>query len=169
MDFGDILDKWEKQQSGGGAKKSAQSRTGAGSETAASGAEARVNPIEAWLRVNGVSDKDAETQEDRQSAAERRRRLRAKKSDAVLDIHGLTTDEAWEALERFFESAAKDGLVKILVIHGKGNHSKGDAVLGGTVRRFIERCPIAGESGHEKAVNGGSGATWVLLKNPSPP
>jgi hypothetical protein len=33
-----------------------------------------------------------------------------------------------------------------------------------TVRKYIEKCPFAGESGHEKAANGGTGATWVLLK-----
>jgi DNA-nicking Smr family endonuclease len=165
MDFGDILDKWEKRQSGGVSKR----KRGVPAETAAPDGEARVNPIEAWLRINGVIDKDMERHEDRQSAAERRRRLRSKKSDAALDIHGLTADEAWESLERFFEDAAKNGFAKVMVIHGKGNHSKSDAVLGNTVRRFLERCPIAGENGHEKAASGGSGATWVLLKNPSRP
>jgi DNA-nicking Smr family endonuclease len=33
-----------------------------------------------------------------------------------------------------------------------------------SVREFIERCPHAGENGHEKAASGGSGATWVILK-----
>jgi DNA-nicking Smr family endonuclease len=164
MDFGDILNQWERHNSGGvSARKEKSPR-----ETAPEDEE-RVSPIEAWLRINGVSDKDAEAQEDRQSAAERRRRLRAKKSDAVLDIHGFTSDEAWESLDRFFDSAAKNGFEKVTVIHGKGNHSKGEAVLGGIVHRFIERCPNAGESGHEKAANGGSGATWVLLKGVSPP
>jgi DNA-nicking Smr family endonuclease len=51
-----------------------------------------------------------------------------------------------------------------MIIHGKGNHSRGEAVLGRTVREFIEHCPFAGESGHGR--EGGTGTTWVLLKQP---
>jgi len=32
------------------------------------------------------------------------------------------------------------------------------------VRKFIEACPDAGESGYSAAAAGGSGATWVLIK-----
>ena len=133
MNFGDILDKWEKQNNSS-------------------------------LYAHGIYDKDAGTGESAPGGVNSRRRLRAKKADASLDIHGFRREEAWTALERFFENARTRGYVKLLVIHGKGNHSKGEAVLGRTVREFIEHCPFAGESGHEKAAGGGSGATWVLLK-----
>jgi hypothetical protein len=33
------------------------------------------------------------------------------------------------------------------------------------VREYIERCAFAGESGPATAADGGSGATWVLLKD----
>ncbi|MDR2134570.1 MAG: Smr/MutS family protein [Treponema sp.] len=132
-----------------------------------------ISPLEKWLRVNGVYDKDAEENGPGRDAAgsgsgerpgQKRRRLLAKKPDAVIDVHGLTGDEAWDALERFFTDAKHRSLEKLLVIHGKGNHSGGEAVLKRRVREFIERCPFAGESGHGNAAEGGSGVTWVLLK-----
>ena len=40
-----------------------------------------------------------------------------------LDLHGLTRDEALEALPRFLRSAQQKGQKAVLVITGKGNHS----------------------------------------------
>jgi len=119
-----------------------------------------------WEKSNGIYDKDteAEAETDNTSPQERRSRLRSKKPDARLDIHGLTRVEAWQTLDVFFEDAKRQGLEKILIIHGKGNHSTGEAVLKRIVTEFIEQCPFAGESGRGKAAAGGEGATWVLLK-----
>ena len=150
MDFGDILDKWENQRTPVSHNKgdSAKSK----------------KMMESWLRANEVHDKDAEAESGGPFPAEYRRRLRAKNPDRSLDIHGMTREEARAELERFFADAKERGFEKLRIIHGKGNHSKGDAVLGREVREFIERCPYAGESGHEKTGSGGRGATWVLLK-----
>ena len=126
-----------------------------------------------WNRSNEIVDKDRQSGQEEHGKAENRRgtsasggeyrrRLRNKKPDAVIDIHGHTRDEAWEVMSSFFDNAGREGLEKILVIHGKGIHSQGEAVLKRTVKEFIERCPFAGESGQDKT--GGSGATWVLLK-----
>ena len=117
-----------------------------------------------WEKNNGIYDKDMEAERERFSPQERRSRLKNKKPDAELDIHGLSRDEAWKALEIFFNDSKGKGLEKLLIIHGKGNHSTGEAVLKRIVMDFIERCPFAGESGRGKAVAGGEGATWVLLK-----
>ncbi|MDR1971390.1 MAG: Smr/MutS family protein [Treponema sp.] len=119
--------------------------------------------MDKWLKTYGVYDKDAEEAErEGPSAAGKRPRLKRGRPDAFIDLHGLTRDEAWTALEDFFERARQQGLVKLGIIHGKGNHSQGEAVLKKVVREFIERCPFAGESG--QAPVGGSGVTWVLLK-----
>jgi DNA-nicking Smr family endonuclease len=67
-------------------------------------------------------------------------------------------------LETFFSDARAKEFEKVLIIHGKGNHSEGDSVLKRVVMDFIEHCPFAGESGRGKASAGGEGATWVLLK-----
>jgi len=111
-------------------------------------------PADAWAR-------GASSAED---AMERRRRLLKKKPDAELDLHGQTQIEARIALESFFRDSRERGLEKVQVIHGKGNHSAGEAVLRRAVMDFVERCPFAGESGSGKARSGGAGATWVLLK-----
>jgi DNA-nicking Smr family endonuclease len=158
MDFGDILDAWDKQTARAGKKRGKITNDGKEEQQS-------VDPITAWLRVNGVYDKDAESLEaGEQRPAVRRRRLRMKRPEATLDLHCLTWDEAWAAMEAFFKESRRRELEKVLLIHGKGNHSQGDAVLKRAVIQFIEKHPYAGESGQAAAELGGSGATWVLLK-----
>ena len=107
--------------------------------------------------------KDEEIREEK--IDNERRRLIKKKPDAFIDLHGLTQDEAWEKLDEFFRKSRGRGFEKLLLIHGKGNHSKNEGVLRELCRKYIENCPFAGASGGSSASNGGSGATWVLLKN----
>ncbi|GHU19085.1 DNA mismatch repair protein MutS [Spirochaetia bacterium] len=170
MDFGDILDQWDnetvKPQGKKALKKQAAgAATGTGVDPAAA-----PHPLTAWLGKNDVYDKDAEEPELQGKAAlpspgEKRRRLLLRKPDATIDLHGLTSDEAWTALDAFFANAKYRGFLKLAIIHGKGNHSQGGPILKHTVREFLERCPLAGESGFGDAASGGSGTTWVLLKN----
>jgi len=134
MNFGDILDKWEKQRPSGGDSSDEE-----------------------------IQAKDTE-EKTKQTSAQEKRRLRGKKPDMELDIHGQTRDEAWQTLETFFNNAREKKLEKVLIIHGKGNHSADEPVLKRVVMDFIERCPFAGESGKGKISAGGEGATWVLLK-----
>ncbi|GHV00578.1 DNA mismatch repair protein MutS [Spirochaetia bacterium] len=178
MDFGDILDAWDKQTAQAikvskVAKKGNTEAEIVDESSTADDPELRderaVDPLTAWLRINGVENKDAESLDnDRRRAGERRRRLLSKRADASLDLHGLTRDEAWLAMETFFQTSRTQGAEKLLLVHGKGNHSEGDAILKRTVRQFIENCPFAGESGVANAENGGNGATWVLLKGEKP-
>ncbi|MCL2093932.1 MAG: Smr/MutS family protein [Treponema sp.] len=69
-------------------------------------------------------------------------------------------------MDSFFTQSHARGFEKILIIHGKGNHLKGgqEGVLRDLCRRFIESCSFAGESGYSSAKEGGTGSTWVLLK-----
>jgi DNA-nicking Smr family endonuclease len=176
MDFGDILDEWDRQTAKARGKKADSRKRTPGVKEGPespekngripSGGEAlkKTDPLTSWLRVNGVYDKDAERESTELSPGDRRRRLLAKRPDAVIDLHGLTRDEAWNSLEIFFRDGKTRGFEKLLVIHGKGNHSEREGVLKEAVRTFIERCPFAGESGHGSAAFGGGGATWVFLK-----
>jgi DNA-nicking Smr family endonuclease len=166
MDFGDILDQWDRQTGKSPGKKDAPTR-GAYRGAAAGGSTERTDPLTAWLRINEVVDKDAELSDSAaySDKGERRRRLRAKKPDAALDLHGQTTDEARVTMDGFFRLSRQQGLEKLLIVHGKGNHSRGEAALKRVVQEYIERCAFAGESGHASASEGGSGATWVLLKD----
>ena len=158
MDFGEILDTWDKQCS----QKNYQARKS--QSLPRREPAARLDPVTEWIRKNGVYDKDRDI-ETGQSPGERRRMLLARKPDGVLDLHGLRQDEAWLALENFFRHCRGQGFQKLLIIHGKGNHSEGEAVLKRMVRQFIEKCPAAGESGYGNVKSGGSGSTWVFLKD----
>jgi DNA-nicking Smr family endonuclease len=137
--------------------------------------------LDEWERRNPHSGKALPKDADSgrgQAPGAKRRRLLAKKPDAVLDLHGLTQDEAWPALSAFFEDAKRGGFEKVLIVHGKGNHAApgGETLdlsavnpargspLKTLVRVFLERCPLAGENGYNPAREGGSGATWVLIK-----
>ena len=124
------------------------------------------NILEEWQRRDkgGIPDKDALTEKSF-SPAETRRRLIKKKPDATIDLHGLNRDEAWNSLEVFFQNAEREHFDKLLIIHGKGNHSEGESAIKLTVRKFLERSPLAGQNGQCKATDGGSGATWVLVKH----
>jgi DNA-nicking Smr family endonuclease len=174
MNFGDILDQWEESN-----KKQKTSHNKSSKKANADWIEnpdqkqkddlpielKKIDPMTLWMRRYGIEDKDAIEEDQKIGAAERRKRLLHKKPDAAIDLHGLTRDEAWAALDAFFLDARRRGFEKVLIIHGKGNHSSGEAVLKRTVREYIERCPFTGESGQGNASQGSSGAAWVLLKD----
>ena len=113
---------------------------------------------------NIIVDKDLNSQkEEENKKAKSTQYAKNLPVDATLDLHGLTQDEAWNSMQIFTENCIRKGYKKILFIHGKGNHSQ-DPVLGKMVRLFIEQNPKLGKSAHPDARLGGSGATWVLIK-----
>lgn len=178
MDFGEILDKWEKmQKSQGKAKNKPESNVSRKKANAGSVEKTseqlmqeqmnqKINPMELWLRRYGTVDKDALEEKSRQSEQMRDREyLKQMRPEARIDLHGLTRDEAWSRLESFVQDCLRRGLKKIEIVHGKGIHSHGsDPVLGQMVRTFIEQNKHLGVSGHNDRNHGGTGATWVLLK-----
>lgn len=129
-------------------------------------AKKQINPMELWLRRYGVTDKDKAAAEYEESAKmESREYLRTMRPEARIDLHGLTRDEAWARLNSFVNDCIRRNLKKILIVHGKGNHSHGsDPVLGPMVRTFIEQNKSLGSSGHPDRSMGGTGATWVIIK-----
>ena len=146
MDFGSILDKWEKNSSPPGKGNGGASLVYPGSD------REKDYPAHSGALHRGSDQRGS-----------RRSRLLRKKPDASIDLHGLSRDEAWQALEVFFLENSRCGSEKLLIIHGKGNHGS-ESVLKEMVRQFIECSAIAGESGHNPARGGGTGATWVILK-----
>ncbi|MDR2864264.1 MAG: Smr/MutS family protein [Spirochaetaceae bacterium] len=155
MDFGRILERWEHDRLGGPVFSPK-----AGIKDARN-----INDfLSSWLDTHPVQNKDADTPEASRRESGRRKILRSKAPDASLDLHGKTREEAWRALDDFFRAAQARNLEKVLLIHGKGNHSKDGAILKEFCRVYIEQCEFAGESGYPPASDGGSGATWVLLK-----
>lgn len=194
MDFGDILNQWdnnqkeEKKRAREKAKAPQVSHKMANAPTpeekearkraklAAQGriyeaqmeedAKKTINPMELWLRRYGVTDKDKAADEyNERTKMESREYLRTMRPEARIDLHGLTREEAWNRLTGFVNDCIRRGLKKILIIHGKGNHSNGsDPVLGPMVKTFIEQNKNLGTSGHPDRSMGGNGATWVIIK-----
>jgi DNA-nicking Smr family endonuclease len=85
-----------------------------------------------------------------------------------LDLHGLGTEEAILALEKFLKQSRERGLRHVLLVHGKGKGSVGgESVLKETLsqrlchKRFA-RWVLAFCSAQAK--DGGTGAMYILLK-----
>ncbi len=86
----------------------------------------------------------------------------------TLDLHGYTAEEARTAVMAFLSSAGKGGLHKVMIVHGKGYHSKGGRpVLQQVVYECLDASPYAGKRGVPSRELGGSGAVWVAIKKPA--
>ncbi|AEE17507.1 Smr/MutS family protein [Treponema brennaborense] len=158
---------------GGGITQSGGNSCGNGSPCGSggdryAGEQPRVNPMDLWLRRYGVVDKDAAAAASlERERAQNREYLKSLPPEAKVDLHGLTRDEAWARLDSFIGDCAHRGLRKVLIVHGKGNHSSdkaGDSVLSAMVRSFIECDKRLGISGHPDKKLGGTGATWVIIR-----
>lgn len=197
MDFGDILNQWDElcaqeertrkgrdnkprqrlpnaprveksEEKDRGMQAVQNTRSGKSSSTQAEDALSQVNPMELWLRRHGVVDKDALAQEaEERERNQSREYLKKLPIGARIDLHGLTRDEAWERLDSFVADCSRRGIQKVLIVHGKGHHSKERSdvsILSAVVRTFIELDRRLGASGHPDKRLGGSGATWVIIK-----
>ncbi|WCM94312.1 Smr/MutS family protein [Acidovorax sp. NCPPB 2350] len=82
-----------------------------------------------------------------------------------LDLHGLRTDEAREALGEFIRLAHRTGLRCVRVVHGKGLGSPGRApVLKGRVQRWLVQKKEVLAFVQARPAEGGAGALVVLLQ-----
>ncbi len=81
-----------------------------------------------------------------------------------LDLHGLRTDEAREALGAFIRQAHRNGLRCLRIIHGKGLGSPGKSpVLKGRVQAWLVQKKEVLAFVQARPVEGGAGALLVLL------
>ncbi len=82
-----------------------------------------------------------------------------------LDLHGLRTDEAREAMADFLRAACKRGLRCVRIVHGKGLGSiNKQPVLKNKVRNWLVQKDEVLAFCQAKAADGGAGALVVLLK-----
>ena len=122
MNFGDILEQWDKQQKQSSASSkrrdsSAQQKKSLYEQKMKEDSERVANPMEVWMRRYGVIDKDAVAEEfEYRSKVENREFLRNMRPEETIDLHGLTRDEAWARLDAFVASCKNRGLRKILII-----------------------------------------------------
>jgi DNA-nicking Smr family endonuclease len=140
MDFKEILDAWEKKQAGG----------------ASAG---RLDMEELLSRYPPTEPKEGD-----ERSKPPQPRHKAQEPQASLDLHGMNSHEAEQALEKFVLECRGRGLQKVLIVHGKGHHSQGEPVLQGVVRRYLEKSPYTGAFGSAERKHGGRGATWVRLR-----
>ena len=84
--------------------------------------------------------------------------------EAILDMHGMTQDEAYEALSRFLLSCESQNKKYVLVITGKGEEGKG--VLKKNTPLWLSSLPLSDMvKSFSTALpqDGGSGALYVFL------
>jgi DNA-nicking Smr family endonuclease len=82
-----------------------------------------------------------------------------------IDLHGMTTTQAHDALADFLDQARGHGWRCVRVIHGKGLSSPNrEPVLKGKVRRWLSHWDDVLAYCEAQRHSGGSGAVLVLLK-----
>ena len=118
-----------------------------------------------------VSDSD-EYIEGLAAGVDRRLLRRLKAGDfavqAHVDLHGLTQTEAKDKVGRFVAESRRAGHRCVLLVHGRGLHSKDQIpVLKQAVRSWLERGQIARSVlafASARPCDGGAGAVYVLLR-----
>ena len=92
---------------------------------------------------------------------------------ASLDLHGMTTDEAHDEIERFVLGALRSGLRCILVVHGRGRNSPGQMpVLKDRLKYWLTRGKLAKivlAFATARPYDGGPGALYILLRHEHAP
>jgi DNA-nicking Smr family endonuclease len=87
---------------------------------------------------------------------------------AHVDLHGLTRDEAKRAVEGFLRASRTAGKRCVLVVHGRGLHSKDQLpVLKDALRTWLSTARFARHVlafATARPVDGGAGAIYVLLR-----
>ena len=96
--------------------------------------------------------------------------LRKLRSGAIgvqgeIDLHGLTGEQATRALQEFMSEAIEHHARCVRVIHGKGLRSNERLpVLKNLVSNLLRRMPAVMAFASAKQNDGGTGATYVLLR-----
>ena len=86
---------------------------------------------------------------------------------AHIDLHGLRSEDAEEALQHFIRGAILKGLRAVMVIHGRGLSSPKTPVLKKLVYTWLTRGPLRKwviALASARSCDGGAGATYVLLR-----
>jgi DNA-nicking Smr family endonuclease len=87
----------------------------------------------------------------------------------TVDLHGMNEETAQQVLRDFIEYAIGRGFGCVRIIHGKGLRSRGHPTLKRMTERVLRRHPRVRCYASCRPVDGGTGATDVLLsvkKNP---
>ena len=84
----------------------------------------------------------------------------------MLDLHGLTVDQARVELLEFLGECEAAGIRHAIIIHGKGFRSKDKPVIKPMVNRWLRAVDNVLAFHTAQPKDGGGGAVYVLLKKP---
>lgn len=145
MDFGRILDEWEKRKADG-----------------ANSSKRLEELIDRYAPTDDALDDGDEYEGPSEPIPARQLPI-----ESEIDLHGLTVSEAQRRVDHFLRESLTRGLKKVLIIHGKGKHSTEGGKLKSAVLRYLEQHPLAGATGEPNRKLGGSGAVWVRVRQRS--
>ena len=99
-----------------------------------------------------------------QEGVYRKLRLGKYSSEAVLDLHRKTLQQARLEVFEFVRDSYRFGLRTVMILHGKGERSNPPALLKSYVNKWLPSMPevMAFHSAQKK--DGGAGAMYILLK-----
>jgi DNA-nicking Smr family endonuclease len=126
--------------------------------------------MEQWLERYPPSEDFLRDREDENNTGrqfETKKQLQKMAPQAELDLHGYTAEDAGREIDRFLTNSYKAGLRKVIIVHGKGNHSSDGGVLAKIAAERVSKHPLAGDNALSKGADGGSGARWVILRQRS--
>ncbi|HVE44416.1 MAG TPA: Smr/MutS family protein [Gammaproteobacteria bacterium] len=83
--------------------------------------------------------------------------------DATLDLHGMTVEEAFQAVDHFLQACLADGFRVVLIVHGKGHHSD-QPTLKNKLNQWLRHLPLVLAFCSAGPTHGDRGAMYVLLK-----
>lgn len=152
-DFGEILEKWER-------KKRKETILGDDADTLAAMID-QYPPGESDVPEDDAADELGLNEEE----TRRQRSLKRLPPEDSLDLHGMSGNHARRSIRRFLTESRARGLKKVLIVHGKGNHSQSEPILKRITLEELEASSIAGQSGTPPRELGGSGAIWVAIKD----
>ena len=88
--------------------------------------------------------------------------------ESKVDLHGMNREAARAAVERLVEGSRTAGKRCVLIVHGRGLHSKDEIpILKDKVKGWLERGRIARAVlafASARSCDGGTGALYVLLR-----
>ena len=99
-----------------------------------------------------------------QKKLQRRIRQGLIRPEASLDLHGCRQGDALAMLEAFLADAANQGLRMLVIVHGQGYRSHGEAVLKPLVQRWLAEQPAVLAWCPAQPRDGAGGASYVYLR-----
>lgn len=87
-------------------------------------------------------------------------------SQATLDLHGNTQEQAAGRLDRFLDSCLTHRIRCVRIVHGKGIGSRGEPILKAFIRQQLCRLEAVQAWIECAEQDGGAGAVSVLLRAP---